>query len=116
MASRRMFSAQEALEMLQKLDDRDSGVERDSDGSWSAFSSSDSGSESEPPPAKKTRVVPLAGGCGALFQATVPQSAQVQRQGDEPGAQCPAINPANQLTGRRETKKQGTNNGKRNKQ
>ncbi|MEQ2317108.1 hypothetical protein AMECASPLE_039346, partial [Ameca splendens] len=70
------------------------------------FSSSDSGSESEPPPAKKTRVVPLAGGCDTLFQETVPQSAQVQRQGDEPGPQCPAINPANQLTGRRETKKQ----------
>ncbi|MEQ2227359.1 hypothetical protein ILYODFUR_036932 [Ilyodon furcidens] len=52
-ASRRIFSDQEALEMLQKLDDRDSGVERDSDGSWSAFSSSDSRSESEPPPAKK---------------------------------------------------------------
>ncbi|KAK5618964.1 hypothetical protein CRENBAI_006044 [Crenichthys baileyi] len=30
----------------------------------------------------------------------------VRRQGDEPGAQCPAINPAIQLTGRRETKKQ----------
>ncbi|MEQ2231341.1 hypothetical protein ILYODFUR_038542 [Ilyodon furcidens] len=70
MVSRRMFSAQEALEMLQKLHDCDSGVERDSDGSWSVFSSSDSGSESEPPPAKKTRVVPLAGGCGALFQGS----------------------------------------------
>ncbi|MEQ2305105.1 hypothetical protein AMECASPLE_034168 [Ameca splendens] len=53
MASRRIFSAQEALEMFQKLDDCDSGVETDSDGSCSAFSSSDSGSESEPPPAKK---------------------------------------------------------------
>ncbi|KAK5600583.1 hypothetical protein CRENBAI_014816 [Crenichthys baileyi] len=31
--------------MLQKFDDRDSEVERDSDGSWSAFSSGDSGSE-----------------------------------------------------------------------
>ncbi|MEQ2220247.1 hypothetical protein ILYODFUR_003367 [Ilyodon furcidens] len=40
--------------MLQTLDDCDSGVERDSDGSWSAFSSSDSGSESEPPPTKNT--------------------------------------------------------------
>ncbi|KAK5613301.1 hypothetical protein CRENBAI_023985 [Crenichthys baileyi] len=31
---------------------------------------------------------------------------QVQRQGDEPGVQCPAINPAIQLPGRRETTKQ----------
>ncbi|MEQ2304827.1 hypothetical protein AMECASPLE_031403 [Ameca splendens] len=36
----------------------------------------------------------------------MPPSAQVQRQGHEPGPQCPAINPANQLTGRRETKNQ----------
>ncbi|MED6266718.1 hypothetical protein CHARACLAT_004889 [Characodon lateralis] len=92
--------------MLQKLDDCDSRGKRDSGGSWSAFSSSDSGSESEPPLAKKRRVIPLAGGCGALFEATVPQSAQVQRQGDEPGAQCPAINPAIQLTGRRKTTNQ----------
>ncbi|MED6284639.1 hypothetical protein CHARACLAT_021044 [Characodon lateralis] len=79
--------------MLQKLDDRNSGVERDSDGSWSVFSSSDSGSESEPPRPGKTRVVPLAGGCGALFQ------------GSETGrrARRPAINPAIQLPGRRET-------------
>ncbi|MEQ2169551.1 hypothetical protein GOODEAATRI_026305 [Goodea atripinnis] len=109
MASWRRFSAQEALEMLQKLDDCDSGGERDSDGSWSVVSSSDSGSESEPPLAKKRRVAPLAG-------ATVPQSAQVQRQGDEPGAPSPAINPAIQLTGRRETTNQGTDNGQRNKQ
>ncbi|MEQ2254024.1 hypothetical protein ILYODFUR_038635 [Ilyodon furcidens] len=34
------------------LHDCDSGVQRDSDGSWSAFSSSDSGSESEPPRTK----------------------------------------------------------------
>ncbi|MED6252317.1 hypothetical protein ATANTOWER_010118 [Ataeniobius toweri] len=50
-------------------------------------------SQSEPPLAKKRRVVPSAGGGKALFQAKVPQSAQVQRQGDEPGAQSPAINP-----------------------
>ncbi|MEQ2237232.1 hypothetical protein ILYODFUR_021183, partial [Ilyodon furcidens] len=36
----------------------------------------------------------------------VPQSAQVQRQGDEQGPQCPAINPTIQLTGRRETTNQ----------
>ncbi|MEQ2253486.1 hypothetical protein ILYODFUR_032592 [Ilyodon furcidens] len=45
--------------------------------------------------------------CGAVLSpitdfelyATVPQSAQVQRQGDEPDAQYPAINPAIQLIG-----------------
>ncbi|MEQ2226682.1 hypothetical protein ILYODFUR_029856, partial [Ilyodon furcidens] len=91
--------------MLQKLDDRDSG----SRGILTALGQHSvpvTAGQSEPPPAKKTRVVPLAGGCDALFQETVPQSAQVQRQGDEPRPQCPAINPANQLTGRRETKKQ----------
>ncbi|MEQ2181512.1 hypothetical protein GOODEAATRI_012350 [Goodea atripinnis] len=76
MASRRVFSAQEALEMLHKLYDCDSGLERYSDVSIQF----------------------------QLFQ--VPQSAQVQRQGDEPGPQSPAINPAIQFTGRRETKKQ----------
>ncbi|MEQ2253360.1 hypothetical protein ILYODFUR_031253 [Ilyodon furcidens] len=77
--------------MLQKLDECDSGDERD---------------ESEASPAKKRRVVPSAGGGDVLFQATMPQSAQVQRQGDEPGAHSPAINPAIQLPGRRETTNQ----------
>ncbi|MEQ2242452.1 hypothetical protein ILYODFUR_035970 [Ilyodon furcidens] len=103
MASKRIFSAEETLEMLQKTDDCDSGGKMDFDDSWSAFSFSSSESESEPPRLKKIESS-LAGGCGALVQ--VPQSAQVQRQGDEPGAQCPAINPAIQLPGRRETTNQ----------
>ncbi|MEQ2240698.1 hypothetical protein ILYODFUR_017849 [Ilyodon furcidens] len=71
---------------LKKLDECDSRDERDSDNSWSVFSSSDSESESEPPPAKKRWVVPSEGGCDALFQATVPKSAQLQRQEDEPAS------------------------------
>ncbi|KAK5608054.1 hypothetical protein CRENBAI_005324 [Crenichthys baileyi] len=44
----------------------------------------------------------------ALGQHSVPVTAdqRVQRQGDEPGAQCPAINLAIQLPGRRETTNQ----------
>ncbi|KAK5599894.1 hypothetical protein CRENBAI_014212 [Crenichthys baileyi] len=84
MASRRIFSAEQTLELRQKFDDCDSW----SRGILTALGqlsdrSSDSGSEK-----------------------TVPQSVQVQRQGDEPCAQSPAINPAIQLTGRRETTNQ----------
>ncbi|KAK5605359.1 hypothetical protein CRENBAI_025558 [Crenichthys baileyi] len=75
-----MFSAQETLEMLHKLDDRDSG----SRGILTAL-----GQHSVP-----------------VTAATGPQSAQVQRQGDEPGAQSPAINLAIQLPGRRQTTNQ----------
>ncbi|MEQ2288120.1 hypothetical protein AMECASPLE_019643, partial [Ameca splendens] len=68
MASRRRFSDQEALEMLQKLDESYSRCERDSDDLWSVVS--DNESESEPPPATKRRIVPSAGGGDVLFQGS----------------------------------------------
>ncbi|MEQ2242138.1 hypothetical protein ILYODFUR_032785, partial [Ilyodon furcidens] len=77
--------------MLQKLDECDSGAR---------------GMRVRLLRLKKRRIIPSAGGGDTLFQATVPQSSQVWRQGDEPGAQSPAINPAIQLAGRRETTNQ----------
>ncbi|KAK5622837.1 hypothetical protein CRENBAI_024143 [Crenichthys baileyi] len=60
MAFRRNLTAKEALEMLQSIDEADSGGEGETDDdNWSVGSSPDSDSESEDdhlPPAKRSRV------------------------------------------------------------